>query len=62
MLTKNGAISCDYCGKFIAVDELIAQKATHSLLTPDSEFTKEEYESYHHDCFKMQAQLQRRGR
>lgn len=50
MLTKNGQISCDFCGKFIAVAELIEQKATHSLLTPDSELTKEEYESYHHAC------------
>lgn len=53
MLTKNGNIACDYCGKFIAIDELIDQKATHSLLTPDSELTKEEYESYHHACFKQ---------
>jgi hypothetical protein len=56
MLTKNGKISCDYCGKFIAIDELIEQKATHSLVTPDSEFTKEEYESYHNACLKAKRQ------
>jgi len=58
MLTKNGSITCDYCGKFIAVDELIEQKATHALLTPDSDRSKEEYESYHHACLKASRQKQ----
>ena len=52
MLTKNGLIACDFCGKFIAIDELAEQTATHLLLTPDSEFTKEEYESYHNACLR----------
>lgn len=52
MLTKNNQIKCDVCGKFIAVDDLIEQKASHYLLTPDSEFTTEDYESYHNSCLK----------
>jgi len=56
MLTKNENIACDYCGKFIAIDELIEGTAVHLLVTPDSELTKEEYESYHTDCFSKSRQ------
>ncbi len=53
MLTKNRHIVCDYCGKFISFDDLMNEKAAHYLLTPDSEVTKEDYESYHHKCMPV---------
>jgi hypothetical protein len=52
MLLKNGSIACEYCGKFISIAELERGEAEHYLLTPDSELTKEDFESYHHVCFE----------
>lgn len=36
---------CDVCGKFISFKDLDDGKAIHILVTPDSEFTSETYES-----------------
>jgi hypothetical protein len=41
-------VRCDVCGRFISVDDLQIGRARHVLLTPDSEFTKETYESLCH--------------
>ncbi len=49
MLTKTG-IACDYCGRFISYADQAAGRAVHHLLTPDSHFTREEFESYHIEC------------
>ena len=50
MLTKTGSIACDYCGKFISYAQLDSGDARHFLSTPDSHFTKEEFESFHWNC------------
>ena len=44
-ITRNDQIRCDECGKFIAIEELIEGRASHHLLTPDSDWSKEEFES-----------------
>lgn len=36
---------CDDCGKFISYKDFDEGKAVRVLLTPDSEFTREEYET-----------------
>lgn len=36
---------CDECGKLIAYKEFRLGKATRTLVTPDSEFTQEEWET-----------------
>jgi hypothetical protein len=49
VLTKTG-IACDYCGRFISYADLDEGRAVHHLLTPDSHFTREVFESYHIEC------------
>lgn len=48
-LTKNG-VSCDYCGLFISYADYEAGRAVHHLVTPDSHFSEEAFESYHIEC------------
>lgn len=36
---------CDVCGRFISYSDLYTGKATRYLVTPDSEYSKEEYET-----------------
>jgi hypothetical protein len=36
---------CDVCGKFISFDDIATGKAVRKMVTPDSEFTDEEYET-----------------
>jgi hypothetical protein len=56
VLTKAGRIICDFCGRFISYADLMDDRAAHHLETPDSEFTKEEYESYHYACAALDKQ------
>ena len=45
MTTSGWRFSCDVCGRFISVEDLVSGAALHKLLTPDSEFTMETYET-----------------
>ncbi len=36
---------CDECGVFISIDDLTSGRAVHSMVTPDSELSSEEYET-----------------
>lgn len=38
-------IKCDVCGKFISYADLEENKATVRMVTPDSAYTSEQYES-----------------
>jgi hypothetical protein len=38
-------ICCEVCGKFISYADLDSGNAVHRLITPDSEFTFEEWET-----------------
>lgn len=38
-------LKCDVCGRFISSDDIDLGLASRTLLTPDSEFTSEEYET-----------------
>lgn len=62
MLSKYGDIVCDECGRFISYTELSDGRATHRLLTPDSHFSGEEYESFHNRCArKIDAAIRKIG-
>lgn len=43
-------IRCDVCGQFISLKDLDSGKAIHQMITPDSEFTCEDYESFCKNC------------
>jgi len=43
-------IRCDFCGKFISIKDLDDGKAYIQMITPDSHFTKEEFENCCKDC------------
>ena len=36
---------CDICGKYISISDFDSGLAEHILVTPDSEYTSEEYET-----------------
>lgn len=52
MLTRNNSIACDDCGKFVKLTDIAEGKAVHSLYTPDSDLTREVYESYCAKCIE----------
>lgn len=54
MMTKQNRIACDECGKFISIADLDAGIASHVLSLPDSEFTKETFESQCAGCMKAE--------
>lgn len=41
---------CDSCGRFIALSDLEDKRATRKLITPDSHYSKEEYETLCEKC------------
>lgn len=41
---------CDYCGRFIGLNEFDAGTAVRHLLTPDSHRSVETYETFHMQC------------
>lgn len=45
-------IRCDICGRFVSSKDLEAGVAVRQLLTPDSDYSTEEYETYHIKCRK----------
>jgi Zn finger protein HypA/HybF involved in hydrogenase expression len=49
-MTRNDAIKCDECGRFISLEDLVDGKATHNCVLPDSEFSVETFESICAQC------------
>ena len=45
-------IKCTWCGKFISYEDLSTGKATHTMVTPDSFCSFEEWESNCRRCNK----------
>ena len=41
---------CNDCGRFISYDELDSHEARHRLVTPDSAYTNEEFETVCKKC------------
>lgn len=50
--TKNNDVilKCDVCGRFISYDNFISGKAINILITPDSYYLEERYESICKNC------------
>jgi len=46
---------CDCCGRFIGLKEFKDGRAVRNLLTPDSHYSVEEYETVHIACDAEQA-------
>ena len=45
MSTSSWRFQCDICGRFIPIEHLVSKLALRKLLTPDSEYTMETYET-----------------
>jgi len=43
-------IKCEICGQFVSYDDLHSGRVRHKLVTPDSEYTNEAWETYHTEC------------
>jgi hypothetical protein len=43
-------IKCTWCGRFISYEDLRSGKATHFMVTPDSDYSCEEWESNCKKC------------
>jgi hypothetical protein len=50
MITVNNVFKCDFCGRFITTEDLQNNKASHSLIVPDSNFSIEEWETTCKKC------------
>ena len=42
--------NCSICGRFISIEDLDDGKVQRVMVTPDSHFTKEEFENYCKNC------------
>mgnify|MGYP007083436641 CR=1 FL=1 len=47
---KVEVLKCDICGKFISWDEFDNNSAKRVLITPDSDYSCEEFSTYHVGC------------
>jgi len=56
MTDKNHNFRCDDCGRFISLSDLEDKVASRKLLTPDSEFTKEEYITLCAECLTLREE------
>lgn len=41
---------CDYCGRFIALESFENGQALRDMVTPDSDYSRESWETYHILC------------
>ncbi len=55
------AFRCDYCGQFIAYDDIGTDRAECYMLTPDSEFSTETFATHHMDCKQADEMPARQG-
>lgn len=41
---------CDICGRFVSYLDIESGRAVRNLITPDTDFTSEDWETYHVKC------------
>lgn len=46
-------LKCDVCGRFISYEDVIKKLAIHYMVTPDSDWSSEEWETHHVRCVKV---------
>jgi hypothetical protein len=56
MYTKNNKFKCDYCGRFIAFDDIRDGKAYHHMSLPDSHYSCETWESVCKTCNQIEQE------
>lgn len=49
---------CSICGKFVSMADFTSGAARRELVTPDSEFTSEEFETYHVNCHNEEVMIE----
>ena len=47
---RHPRLTCDVCGQFVSYSDIESGKAVRTMITPDSEFTSEEYETLCRNC------------
>lgn len=47
-------IKCDACGRFIPIIDIDLGRASHKMITPDSGYTSESYESICFQCIETE--------
>lgn len=45
MMTRCGQIKCDQCGRFVNLQDLVNGNAMHCLCEPDSDLSRETWDS-----------------
>lgn len=50
---------CDACGKYIPLRDIESGMATRKLITPDSEFSEEEFDTLCGDCKEADDELEK---
>jgi len=56
MITKNNKFKCDFCGHFISYQDLENDESKHSMITPDSHYSIEEWETICKKCNKREIE------
>ena len=51
-------MKCDYCGKFVSYKDIEDGKVVSQMVTPDSYFTKEEYETICKSCVNQRREYE----
>ena len=54
MIDISGRIRCDKCGVYVNLMDLADDTAYNQMILPDSEYSKEEYESYCSGCYSRE--------
>ena len=54
MIKKSSKIKCDLCGRFISCEDLRNEKAIHRMSLPDSDYSRETWESICEKCKKRE--------
>jgi hypothetical protein len=57
MISEDYKISCDWCGRYIKLQDIATGKADHAFVLPDSEFSRETFESKCARCKAKHAEL-----
>lgn len=47
-------LRCDICGRFIGWREITRRQVCHAMVTPDSAYTAETWETHHKKCDRKQ--------
>ncbi len=52
MLTSNDNFKCDECGEFVSPQAILEGRAIHCLVTPESHWATETFETLCENCYE----------